>query len=156
MSVASVNYDSISSGYSARRVPDPRIGASIDRALGSAKSIINIGAGTGSYEPKDRAVVAVDASFGMLAQRSGDVPAVQAVAEQLPFESGAFDSATAILTLHHWTDQCRGLREAVRVTKSKVVLLTWVGSLTDLPAINVTKVLKQFAKHLISVNCVGM
>lgn len=127
MPVAPVNYDVLSSGYSARRKPDPRIGDSIDRALGDARSIINIGAGTGSYEPKNKSVVAVDASFGMLAQRSGDVPAIQAVAEQLPFATGAFDAAMAILTLHHWTDQDCGLREALRVTRSRVVLLTWVG-----------------------------
>jgi len=125
--MASVNYDLISSGYSARRHPDPRIEKSIFRALGDAGNIVNIGAGTGSYEPKNKAVVAVDASFGMLAQRSGEVPAVQAAAEELPFATGTFDAAMAILTLHHWNDQYRGLQEALRVTKSKVVLFTWVG-----------------------------
>lgn len=123
----SVNYDALSPGYRAHRIPEPRIQLRIDRALSDARSIVNIGAGTGSYEPRDRAVVAVDASFGMLSRRSGDVPAVQARAEALPFATGAFDAAMAILTLHHWQDQSAGLEEALRVARSRVVLLTWVG-----------------------------
>lgn len=122
-----VNYDSVSSGYSARRIPDPRIARAIQRALGGAESVLNIGAGTGSYEPATAKVVAVDASMGMLLQRQSRGLSVQAVAEKLPFQAGSFDAALAILTMHHWQDQEAGLREAVRVARSRIVLLTWIG-----------------------------
>jgi Methylase involved in ubiquinone/menaquinone biosynthesis len=88
--------------------------------------VVNVGAGTGSYEPLDRQVVAVEPSSVMLAQRArGSAPAVQARAEVLPFADGAFDAVLAVLTLHHWTDRAAGLRECVRVARDRVVILTF-------------------------------
>jgi len=119
-------YDTIGRGYARQRRPDPRIAASLKAALGSARSVLNVGAGAGSYEPPDRAVVAVEPSAVMLAQRSLQAaPAVQAKAEALPFRDRAFDAVMAVLTLHHWADRERGLAECARVARQRVVLLTW-------------------------------
>ncbi len=119
-------YDAIGAGYALRRRPDPRLAAALDDALGDARSVVNVGAGAGSYEPADRAVVAVEPSAVMLAQRGPHAaPAVQAAAEALPFRDGAFDAALAVLTVHHWADQARGLAECARVARRRVVLLTW-------------------------------
>lgn len=119
-------YDSIGRSYSHQRRSDPRIAAHVWAALGDARSVLNVGAGTGSYEPDDRAVVAVDPSAVMLAQRlAGAAPAVQARAEALPFCDDAFDAVMAVLTVHHWADQPRGLAECARVARQRVVLLTW-------------------------------
>jgi SAM-dependent methyltransferase len=94
--------------------------------LGSAESVVNVGAGSGSYEPMDRAVVAVEPSAVMVAQRpAGAAPAVRALAERLPFSDGAFDAALAILTVHHWSDWRAGLAEMRRVARDRVVILTW-------------------------------
>ena len=95
-------------------------------ALGEARSILNVGAGTGSYEPADRSVVAVEPSAVMLAQRARDAaPATRARAEALPFADRRFDAVMAVLTLHHWADKAAGLRECARVARHRVVLLTW-------------------------------
>jgi SAM-dependent methyltransferase len=95
-------------------------------ALGAARSVLNVGAGTGSYEAAGKAVVAVDPSAVMLRQRRpGAAPAVQAVAEALPFGDASFDAVLAVLTVHHWTDRARGLEECRRVARDRVVLLTW-------------------------------
>ena len=119
-------YDSIGRGYARQRRPDPRIAAQLTVALGGARSVLNVGAGAGSYEPPDRRVVAVEPSEVMLAQRSPSAaPAVQARAEALPFPDRSFDAAMAILTIHHWTDRGRGLAECARVARQRVVLLTW-------------------------------
>ena len=119
-------YDQIGQGYSRQRRPDPRIAAPLMAALGDAQSVLNVGAGAGSYEPPDRSVVAVEPSAVMLAQRSsGAAPAVQARAEALPFPDRAFDAVMAVLTLHHWTDRGAGLAECARVARERVVLLTW-------------------------------
>jgi SAM-dependent methyltransferase len=119
-------YDVIGPGYPAYRRPDPRIAARVGRALGEAATVVNVGAGTGSYEPADRAVVAVEPSGAMLAQRRPDAaPAVQASATALPFSTGAFDAALAVLTVHHWPDRARGLAELARVARERVVLFTW-------------------------------
>jgi SAM-dependent methyltransferase len=119
-------YDRIGVGYAAIRKPDPRLAARIWRALGDARRIVNVGAGTGSYEPPDRDVVAVEPSTEMIAQRPpGSAPVVQASAEALPFEDGAFDAAMAILTMHHWADWRRGLAELTRVAPARVVLVTF-------------------------------
>lgn len=118
-------YDSIGHGYRARRQPDPRIGERIRAALASAASVVNVGAGTGSYEPADRTVVAVEPSQVMLRQRPGNrAPAVCATASQLPFRDRSFDAALAVLTIHHWPDLGRGLRELRRVARANVVILT--------------------------------
>ncbi len=120
------NYDRIGLGYAQVRQPDPRIAARIHRALGEAQSIVNVGAGTGSYEPSDRMVTAVEPSQAMIDQRApGLVPAVQASAENLPFEDSSFDAALAMLTIHHWSDRKAGLRELVRVARDRVVIFTW-------------------------------
>lgn len=115
-------YDDIGRGYAQARVPDARIGARIHAALGDAASVLNVGAGTGSYQPRDRAVVALDPSPVMLGQRANDAaPAVCGVAEALPFPDRAFDAALATLTLHHWTDQPGGIAELKRVARRIVV-----------------------------------
>lgn len=119
-------YDSIGANYAELRRPDPRIAAAIDRALGESETVLNVGAGTGSYEPADRRVVAVEPSIEMIRKRSPSAaPAVQASAEDLPFEDDAFDASMAILTVHHWTDKEAGLREMRRVTRGRIVLLTF-------------------------------
>jgi len=123
---AAAIYDTIGHGYARQRRPDPRIAAQLTAALGDAQSVLNVGAGSGSYEPPDRPVVAVEPSGVMLAQRPpGAAPAVRARAEALPFPDRAFDAVMAILTLHHWTDRALGLAECARVARGRVVLLTW-------------------------------
>jgi SAM-dependent methyltransferase len=119
-------YDRIGAGYKAHRRPDPRIGAAILHALGPAGSVVNVGAGAGSYEPTDRPVVAVEPSPTMIRQRPpGSAPVVQASATALPFRDGAFDAALAVLTVHHWPDRARGLGELQRAARDRAVILTW-------------------------------
>jgi SAM-dependent methyltransferase len=116
-------YDRIGAGYTGGRREEPRIAARLARALGDADSVLNVGAGTGSYEPADRRVAAVDPSAVMLAQRpAGAAPCVRATAEALPFADGAFGAAMAVLSIHHWTDEARGLAEMRRVSRGPVVL----------------------------------
>jgi SAM-dependent methyltransferase len=125
-------YDDIGREYQARRRADPRIFALLQAQLGTAETVLNIGAGTGSYEPLDRPVVAVEPSSVMIAQRAEPTAAVvQAIAEALPFADKAFDLAMAVLTVHHWTDWEQGLKEAARVAGGNVLLLTWVGLRQD-------------------------
>jgi SAM-dependent methyltransferase len=120
-----VKYDVIGRSYSRTRRTDPRIAAVIWAALGDARTVVNVGAGTGSYEPPDRDVTAVEPSAVMIAQRPPDAaPAVRAAAEELPFEDGSFDAAMAVLTLHHWTDWRRGIEEMRRVAR-RLVVLSW-------------------------------
>jgi SAM-dependent methyltransferase len=99
----------------------------IRRALGAAESVVNVGAGAGSYEPTDgRVVVAVEPSWSMIRQRRADsAPVVQASATDLPFRNGAFAAALAVLTVHHWPDRIRGLAEMARVAGRRVVIVTW-------------------------------
>lgn len=119
-------YDTIGCGYADIRKPDPRIAKAILCALGNNGSVVNVGAGTGSYEPLDRYVVAVEPSITMIAQRpAGSAPVVQASAVSLPFVNDSFDAGLAILTVHHWPDQTRGLRELRRVSRHRVVVVTW-------------------------------
>jgi len=118
-------YDSIGRGYRALRRQDPRIAAQIRGALGDAASIVNVGAGAGSYEPRDRRVVAVEPSRVMIDQRAPEAaPVVRAVADALPFRDESFDAALAILTVHHWRDRTRGLEELRRAARRRVVILT--------------------------------
>jgi SAM-dependent methyltransferase len=120
-----VSYDLIGRTYTHTRGTDPRIAAAIWEALGDARTVLNVGAGTGSYEPPDREVTAVEPSAVMIAQRPPDAaPVVQAAAEDLPFEDGSFDAAMAVLTLHHWTDWRRGIAEMQRVAR-RVVVFSW-------------------------------
>ncbi len=117
-------YDQLGRGYSVARRTDPRIAAHIDEALGSAHSVLNVGAGTGSYEPTDRDVTAVEPSALMIAQRPVDAaPAIQASAEELPFDDDSFDAVMAIMTDHHWSDRAIGLGEMRRVARGRVLLL---------------------------------
>jgi len=119
-------YDIIGLNYAELRKPDPRIAAAIQQALGPAETVLNVGAGTGSYEPVDRLVTAVEPSREMIRQRSSAAAqAIQASAEHLPFDDDAFDAAMAILTVHHWPDKEAGLREMRRVTRGRIVLLTF-------------------------------
>jgi SAM-dependent methyltransferase len=119
-------YDRIGRGYATCRRPDPRIAARLHAALAGCRSVLNVGAGAGSYEPTDRVVVALEPSRTMIAQRApGGAPVVCATAEQVPCATGAFDATLAILTLHHWRDRARGLRELRRVARRRVVLLTY-------------------------------
>jgi SAM-dependent methyltransferase len=119
-------YDSIGINYAELRMPDPRIAAAIRAALGEAETVLNVGAGTGSYEPADRQVTAVEPSLEMIRQRSPSAAKViQASAEDLPFNDGAFDASMAILTIHHWSNKEAGLREMRRVTRGRIVLLTF-------------------------------
>jgi SAM-dependent methyltransferase len=121
-----VRYDTIGVGYRRFRTPDPRIAARIVAALGDARSVLNVGAGTGSYEPTDREVMAVEPSAVMIAQRpAGSARVVQASAESLPFADGSFDACMGVLTIHHWKDIDRGVAELRRVARKRVVLLTW-------------------------------
>ena len=116
-------YDRIGGSYRATRRPDPRIAALIDDALGDARSVVNVGAGTGAYEPADRQVLAVEPSATMIAQRPrGSAPVIQASAEELPLADDGFDAALAVNTVHHWTDLRAGLRELRRVARKRIVV----------------------------------
>jgi SAM-dependent methyltransferase len=122
----SVDYDRLGHGYAQRRRADPRIAARIRAALGDARTVVNVGAGAGSYEPTDRQVIAVEPSAGMRAQRPAHLaPAIDARAEALPLDDGAVDAAMAIVTVHHWDDPVAGLRELRRVARGPVVVLTF-------------------------------
>ena len=121
-------YAAHAGGYTATRRTDPRIAAAIWAALGDARTVLNVGAGAGSYEPDDREVVAVEPSAAMAARHPGAV--VRAYAEQLPFADGAFDAAMAVLSDHHWSDPVAGLREMARVAR-RVVVFQWDASFVD-------------------------
>jgi ubiquinone/menaquinone biosynthesis C-methylase UbiE len=116
-------YDRIGAGYRQVRVPDPRLAALIRQALGEPRSVVNVGAGTGSYEPDHVHVTAVDPSQVMLDQHPG-TDKIRAGAQDLPFADGAFDAAMAVMTVHHWPDLHRGLAELRRVARRQVVF-TW-------------------------------
>ena len=124
-SAGDANYGVIGPGYARFRRPDPRIATFVHRALGGAETVLNVGAGAGSYEPTDRRVTAVEPSAAMRAQRPPDLPAaVDAVAENLPFPDDAFDAAMATFTIHRWPDLEKGLAEVRRVTRGPIALLT--------------------------------
>jgi hypothetical protein len=126
------DYDTKGHGYGRRRRTDPRIAAIVHAALGDARSVINVGAGAGSYEPADRYVVAIEPSAAMRAQRPpASVPALDAVAEQLPFDDNAFEAGMAMVTVHQWTDTEHGLAELRRVTSGPVLVLTFDGDALD-------------------------
>lgn len=125
MTSGGVRYDAIGSGYVAHRRSDPRITAVILDGLGDARTVVNVGAGTGSYEPVDRPVIPIEPSTIMARQRPETLaPAVLGVAERLPLADGTVDAALAVLSVHHWSDVGRGLSELVRVARRRVVLLT--------------------------------
>jgi hypothetical protein len=119
-------YDTIGVGYTAVRREDPRIAARIRTALGGARTVLNVGAGAGAYEPPELEVTAVEPSEVMRAQRPpGAAPVVDAGAEALPFPDDSFDAAMAVLSDHHWSDHGSGLDELRRVSSGRVVLFTW-------------------------------
>ena len=120
-------YDRLGIGYGALRRPDPRLAAAVEGALGpDATTVVNVGAGAGSYEPHGRTVVAVEPSAAMVAQRPRPplaAPAVRGTALRLPLADGTFAAAMAVLTVHHWPDRAQGLRELRRVARGRVVVL---------------------------------
>jgi SAM-dependent methyltransferase len=119
-------YDAIGTRYTTTRREDPRIRSAIHAALGDARTLLNVGAGAGSYEPRDREVTALDPSPVMIAHRpSTAAPAVLGRAESLPFDDSSFDAVMAVLSDHHWEDRARGMRELCRVARRRVVLFTW-------------------------------
>ena len=120
-------YDRIGAGYASTRREDPELRRRIEAALGDARTVVNVGAGAGSYEPRDRHVVAIEPSDVMAAQRPRELaPAVRAGAGDLPLRDGAVDAAMAVLTIHHWDDaRERGVRELRRVARGPVVIVTY-------------------------------
>ncbi|MBI3676712.1 MAG: class I SAM-dependent methyltransferase [Proteobacteria bacterium] len=125
-------YDTLGQRYAQHRRPDPRIAAALLSALGDAKSVANIGAGAGSYEPHNRDVIAVEPSDLMISQRPPTAaPVLRAVAETLPFADNSFDAASAFLTVHHWPDKVAGLREMARVARKRCVFFTWIPPETE-------------------------
>jgi SAM-dependent methyltransferase len=128
-----VDYDEHGGAYSRGRRTDPRIAARIHAALGDARTVLNVGAGTGSYEPHDRWVLAVEPSATMRAQRPrGSAPAIDASAEALPLDDDSVDAAMACVTIHHWQPRDAGLAELRRVACGPVVVFTF--DLDRLPA----------------------
>ena len=124
-SAGDADYASIGTVYRNYRVADPRIAAFVHAALADARTVLNIGAGTGSYEPTDRLVTAVEPSATMRHKRPPHLPAaVDACAEHLPFPDQSFDAAMGTFTVHQWSDLAAGLREVRRVTRGPVVFLT--------------------------------
>ena len=120
------DYDKIGEGYTRFRRADPRIAALISTSLGDAQSVINVGAGSGSYEPRGCEVLAIEPSDLMISQRPSDsAPCIRGMAESLPVESKSFDAAMAILTIHHWNDWRKGLKELCRVARRRIVILTF-------------------------------
>ncbi|MEV5896274.1 class I SAM-dependent methyltransferase [Nonomuraea fuscirosea] len=115
-------YDTIGATYTVTRRTEPRIAARIGAALGDARTVLNVGAGTGSYEPSDRYVLAVEPSALMRSQRRpGAPPCLIGSAERLPFDDGSFDAAMSVSSIHHWPDPIAGLRELRRVARRVVV-----------------------------------
>jgi SAM-dependent methyltransferase len=126
------DYDRHGHGYTAQRRTDPRIAALIAEALGEARTVLNVGAGAGSYEPADRHVVAIEPSATMRMQRPAHLaPAIDAVAEALPLDDRSVDAAMAIITVHQRPDAARGLSEMRRVSRGPVVVLTFDGDALD-------------------------
>jgi len=126
------DYGAIGGAYGQTRRADPRIASWIRWGLGDARTVLNVGAGLGSYEPDDLEVTAVEPAAAMIAARPpGAAPCVLAAAESLPFPAAAFDAAMAVLTVHHWSDAAAGLRELRRVARRRVVLFTWDPAFDD-------------------------
>jgi len=124
-SAGDANYGVIGPGYTHFRQPDPRIATTIHAALGNARTVLNVGAGAGSYEPTDRDVTAVEPSAAMRAQRPAHLPrAVDAVAARLPFADKSFDAAMTTFSVHQWPDLAAGLKEMRRVTRGPIAILT--------------------------------
>src|SRR5690348_5068867 len=126
------DYERHGQGYARERRADPRVAARVHLALGASRTVLNVGAGAGSYERLDRHVVAVEPSAAMRAQRPRQLaPAVIGRVEQLPIDAGAFDARMATITIHQWADPALGLRELRRVTRGPIVLLSFDGDALD-------------------------
>jgi SAM-dependent methyltransferase len=121
------DYNKLGQKYSGYRQTDPRIAKYVYEALGDAKTVLNVGSGAGSYEPSDRYVIALEPSFEMRSQRSANnkFPAVIGTADSLPFDNNTFDASMAMVTIHHWPDMAKGLKELRRVTKNQIVMMTF-------------------------------
>jgi SAM-dependent methyltransferase len=131
--MAQVDYETHGVGYSQRRLADPRFAERIRAALGDARTVLNVGAGAGSYEPRDRWVLAVEPSATMRAQRAPDAaPCLAGAAESLPLDDDSVDAAMACVTIHRWADRAAGLAELRRVARGPVVVFTF--ELNDLVA----------------------
>lgn len=127
-----VDYDKTGAGYAILRRPDPRIAAMIHAALGPARTVLNVGAGAGSYEPLDRHVIAIEPSQQMRRQRPPHLaPAIAGRAESLPLDDASVDASMATITVHQWADRHAGLAELRRVTRGPIVLLAFDRDLVD-------------------------
>lgn len=141
-----VDYAAHGKGYSTQRRPDPRIAARVHTALGPAWTVLNVGAGAGSYEPADRYVVAIEPSETMRAQRPKNLaPAIHGIAEQLPLDDQSVDASMALLTVHQWRNLGQGLRELRRVTRGPIIVLTFDGDALD------RYWLSQYARELVAI-----
>jgi len=120
-------YDAIGVGYAVTRREDPGFREQIHAALGDARTVVNVGAGTGSYEPSDRHVIAIEPSDVMAAQRSLErPPALRSGAARLPLRDASVDAAMAVLTIHHWDhERQQGVTELRRVTRGPIVIVTY-------------------------------
>ncbi len=126
------DYEAKGAGYAHQRRTDPRIAALVRAALGDARTVLNVGAGAGSYEPEDCHVLALEPSASMRAQRPANrVPAIRGFAEDLPFDDASVDAAMATVTVHQWSDWAKGLAELRRVSRGPVVILTFDGDALD-------------------------
>jgi SAM-dependent methyltransferase len=121
------DYDKLGKKYSSHRQTDNRIAEYVYNELADAKTILNVGSGVGSYEPKDKYIIAVEPSVAMRQQRleKNKVPAINSKADNLPFDDNSFDASMAMITVHHWPDMDKGLKELRRVTKHQVVIMTF-------------------------------
>ena len=132
LSTGDFDYDAHGQGYARQRRADPRIAALIHAALGPARTVLNVGAGAGSYEPEDRHVIAIEPSPAMRAQRPAHLPpAIHGIAEKLPLDDRSVDAAMAMVTVHQWGDLEAGLAELVRVTRGPIVVMTFDGDAMD-------------------------
>jgi hypothetical protein len=126
MRAGDFDYDKHGSTYSQQRRTDPRIAELVHRAIGAARTVLNVGAGAGSYEPEDRYVLAIEPSASMRAQRPARLsPAIDGVAEKLPLDDKSVDASMALITVHQWSDLAKGLSELRRVTRGPVVIMTF-------------------------------
>jgi SAM-dependent methyltransferase len=131
-SAGDFDYDARGQGYAQERRTDPRIAAFVHRALGSARTVLNVGAGAGSYEPEDRHVISIEPSAAMRAQRPRHLaPAIHGVAERLPLDDQSVDASMATATVHQWPDLQKGLSELRRVTRGNIVVLAFDGDALD-------------------------
>jgi hypothetical protein len=127
-----VDYGVHGQGYARQRRTDPRIAEYVHRALGPARTVLNVGAGAGSYEPQDRYVIAIEPSAAMRAQRPPHLsPAIHGIAEELPLDDRSVDVSMALITVHQWKNYEKGLNEMCRVTRGQILVLTFDGDDLD-------------------------